>query len=305
MIMNRIDCLGLGIMPYDVLYSVKVYPEAEMKIDADSLHMQGGGPVPTVLVGLSRLGFTTAMIGVVGDDPIGQMGIDELRQAKVNTKFITVRRNKPSAVAAGWIEQGSGRRTVVLGREVFVRPADMKLSQYPRSRLVHLDGRDMPATLKLARWAKKSGATVSFDIGSTRNDVSDVFPFVDHLVVADSYVFPFTGTSNTRNAIRKLQEFGPKTVVVTEGIKGSTGYESGKFYSQAAYKVRTIDTTGAGDAFHVGYLFGLLTGVDLAERLRLGAAVAAIKCRQPGARAGLPCKAELLKFLKSGPKKYR
>ncbi|MDF1543729.1 MAG: PfkB family carbohydrate kinase [bacterium] len=304
--MNRkIDCLGLGIIPYDLLYSVKAYPEAEMKIDAESLFMQGGGPVPSVLVGLSRLGFRSAMIGVVGDDPIGRIGVEELKRAKVNTEFIRVRNGKPSAVAAGWVEKGTGRRTLVLGREVFVQPADLKLSRYPIPRLVHLDGRDMPATLKLAKWAKRNGAVVSFDIGSIRNDVSAVFPYVDHLVVADSYAFPFTKCSDVKQAIKKLCKYGSGTVVVTEGIKGSTGYESGEFFYQPAYRVRTVDTTGAGDAFHTGYIMGLLNGASIAERLHLGAAVAAIKCRQPGARTGLPGKAELKKFLSGQPRKYK
>ena len=99
-------------------------------------------------------------------------------------------------------------------------------------------------------------------------------------------------------------KYGPPTVVVTEGTKGSTGYENGKFHKQPAYKVKTVDTTGAGDAFHAGYLYGLLKGFDLAERLKWGAAVAALKCAKPGARAGIPALNEVKRFLKSPPEMY-
>ncbi len=299
-----IDCLGMGIVPFDLLYTVDRYPDAEMKIDATGLAMQGGGPVPNVMIGLTRMGFKTALIAAVGDDPIGKLGIDELKKEEVNCRYMIVKR-QPSAVATGWVEQGSGRRTMVLGREIFVRPSDLTLSKYPVPRILHLDGRDMEATVKLAKWGKRNGAIVSFDIGSMRNDVSAVFKFVDHLVVADSYAFPFTNTRTARAAIEKLRAWCRGSIVVTEGIKGSTGLEDGRYEHCAAYRVKAVDTTGAGDAFHTGYLYGLLKGNAMAERLKLGAATAALKCMRPGARTGLPTVRRLRVFLKGNPAKYR
>jgi len=174
---------------------------------------------------------------------------------------------------------------------------------------VHLDGRDMPATLKLARWARRIGAVVSFDIGSVRNDVSAVFPFVDHLVVADVYAFNFTGTRSARSAIKKLARLCPGTIVVTEGIKGSTGRENlsaGEEYAfQPAYRVRNVDATGAGDCYHTGYLYGLLKGCGLKDRMRFGSAAAALKCTKPGARTGIPTERELLSFLARNPAVYK
>jgi sulfofructose kinase len=199
---------------------------------------------------------------------------------------------------------------MVLSREIFVKPRDINTTAYPVPRVIHLDGRDMPATLKLARWAKRVGAVVSFDIGSMRNDVSAVFGYVDHLVVADSYAFPFTGTKTARRAIDKLAGLCPGTIVVTEGIKGSTGLErlpdkKGRFIFQPAYRVKNVDTTGAGDCYHTGYLYGLLKGRGLAERMKFGSAAAALKCGKPGARSGIPTEAELRRFMKSNAKTYR
>jgi sugar/nucleoside kinase (ribokinase family) len=294
----------MGIVPFDLLYTVERYPEVEMKIDATGLAMQGGGPVPNAMIGLARMGFKTALIAAVGSDPIGKLGIDELKKDKVDCRYMIVKK-QPSAVATGWVEQGSGRRTMVLGREIFVKPSDLTLSKYLVPRLLHLDGRDMEATMKLARWGKRNGAIVSFDIGSMRNDVSAVFKYVDHLVVADSYAFPFTKTRTARAAVEKLRSWCPGSIVVTEGIKGSTGLEAGRYDYCAAYRVKAVDTTGAGDAFHVGYLYGLLKGLPMAERLKLGAATAALKCLRPGARTGLPTVRQLRAFLKSKPAKYR
>ena len=293
----------MGIIPLDLLFGVKKYPEAGQKIDGTWLTIQGGGPVPNVMIGLSRLGCRSSLIAVIGDDIFGQLTLSELKSEKVDSSQIVIKR-KTSAVAAGFVEEGSGRRTLVLERRVFVKPEDIRLKELRVPRIIHLDGRDMEATIKLARWAKKVGALVSFDIGSMRNDVSAVFKYVDHLVVADTYAFGFTKTTNARAAISKLMKLCLGTIVVTEGIKGSIGYEDGHYYRQPAYKVKNVDTTGAGDAFHTGYLFGLLKGKDLIKRLRLGAAVAAIKCTKAGSRAGLPSPKQLSNFLKNRPKKY-
>jgi len=293
----------MGIIPLDLLFGVKKYPEAGQKIDGTWLTIQGGGPVPNVMIGLSRLGCRSSLIAVIGNDIFGELTLSELKSEKVDSSQIVIKR-KTSAVAAGFIEEGSGRRTLVLERRLFVEPKDIKLKNLRVPRIIHLDGRDMEATIKLAKWAKKVGALVSFDIGSMRNDVSAVFKYVDHLVVADSYAFGFTKATNAKAAISKLMKICPGTIVVTAGIKGSSGYENGRYFWQPAYKVKNVDTTGAGDAFHTGYLFGLLKGKDLKVRLRLGAAVAAIKCSKAGGRAGLPNVQQLSRFLKNRPRKY-
>lgn len=300
---TKIDCLGLGIIPFDILYTIDKYPKAEAKIDAVDFFTQGGGPVPNAMVGLSRLGLKTAVIAAVGDDLFGRYSIEEIKREKVDHRFIIVKK-KRSAVATGYIEQGSGRRTMVLYRNITVEPKDINTGKLPIPSLIHLDGRDMPATMKLAGWGKRIGAIISFDIGSVRNDVSEVFPLVDHLVVADGYAFPFTKKKNARQAIDVLRRYCPGSIVVTEGIKGSTGFENGCFFKQSAYKVKNVDTTGAGDAFHTGYIYSLLKDLPMPERLRFGAAAAALKCTRPGGRSGAPGLRSVLKFIKTNPDIY-
>jgi sulfofructose kinase len=123
-------------------------------------------------------------------------------------------------------------------------------------------------------------------------------------VVADSYALPFTRTRTVRQALERLKGYCSGTVVVTEGTKGSLGCENGVWGRQPAFRVTNVDTTGAGDAYHTGYLYGLLHGYDLAARMHLGAAVAALKCSKPGARAGAPTMRQVREFLKRKPRTY-
>ena len=301
--LRRVDCLGLGIMPLDVLFEIKDYPPAGGKRDATALTLQGGGPVPNVLVGLQRLGHVTALITAVADDLPGWLGVNEITLEGVNNRFIVWKKGA-SLLAGGFVERGSGRRTIVLHRSIHLAPRDIQTSKLPCPRIIHLDGRDLAACIKLARWGKSVGAVVCFDIGSVRNDVSAIFPLVDHLVVADAFALPFTGCRTARKAVLKLQLRCPGTVVVTQGTKGSLGCEAGVFVHQPAYRVRNVDTTGAGDAYHTGYIYGLLHGFDLPARMRFGAAVAALKCTKPGARAGAPTLRQVETFLRRKPRKY-
>jgi sulfofructose kinase len=290
-------------MPLDLIFSVDHYPKVGSKIDGHSLCVQGGGPVPNVMIGLSRLGHKTALITAVADDLIGKMGIEALRAEEVDTRF-TVNKRGSSDTAVGLVEIGSGRRTMVLNRTISVKARDLKLSSYPKPRIVHLDGRDIEACIRLAEWGRRAGATVTFDIGSKRNDVSAIFPLVDHLVVADSFALPFTGARSPRQAVEKLQQLCPGVVVVTEGTNGSIGCDESGFVTQRAFKVESVDTTGAGDAFHTGYLYGLLHNLDLKQRLEFGSAVAALKCSRMGARTGIPTLSQVQRFLKKGPQVY-
>lgn len=294
--------LALGIIPFDLLYTIDKYPAPESKIDALNFFSQGGGPIPNCMVGLSRLGVSTAVIAAVGDDPFGHAMIKGLQDERVNTDHMLIKNNKQTAIATGYIEKGSGRRTMVLYRNIEVLPRDIKTNELPIPKIVHLDGRDMPATMKLARWAKKVGAIVSFDIGSMRNDVTELLPLVDHLVVADPFAFGFTKTRTAKAAIEELQKYCHGTIVVTEGLKGSTGLENGEYIHQKAFKVKNVDTTGAGDAYHSGYLYSLLHGLSLGRRMEFGAAVAALKCTRPGGQSGLPTLNAIKRFLRERTK---
>lgn len=300
---KTIDCLGLGIMPLDLLFSVESFPKAGTKINASNLVIQGGGPIPNVMIGLRRLGFRTALISAAADDLVGNLAVSELKKEKVGHQYI-IRKGGYSDTAVGLIEDGSGRRTMILGRDISVRASDLTTDKYPLPRIVHMDGRDMAATMKLARWGKKVGASITFDIGSMRNDVSEVFPLVDHLIVADSYAFPFTGSRTAKGAVKKLQKLCKGTIVITEGIRGAIGVENNKTCYQPAFKVSAVDTTGAGDAFHTGYFYGLLKSYSFPDRLKLGAVVAALKCTKPGARQGLPTINAINRFMKSRPAVY-
>jgi sugar/nucleoside kinase (ribokinase family) len=93
--------------------------------------------------------------------------------------------------------------------------------------------------------------------------------------------------------------FGCAVVGMTMGAAGAVVYCDGEFIESPGYVAPggCRDTTGAGDAFHGGFLYGFLTGEDLETSLQFANAVAAMKCSALGARTALPTKSALQSFL--------
>ena len=129
---KKTDCLGLGIIPLDFLVQVAYYPPAGGKIVASDLSVMGGGPIPTALTGLSRMGLSTALIAAVGDDLVGKLLVEEIKKEKIDPRYIIVKKNHRSDSAYGFVEEGSGRRTIALYRTLKIKPRDLKLTALPR-----------------------------------------------------------------------------------------------------------------------------------------------------------------------------
>ncbi len=302
---RRIDLLGLGIAPVDFFVTMAEHPAKGLKIDGipESHLIAGGGPIPTALCTFSRLGGgTTALIAPLGDDTWADFARRELDRFGVDHSRCIVRKRCSTALAFAWIEQPSSVRTIVLDSppSLHLRSADINTARLPRPRLMHLDGRHAKAAVKLARWGRRVGAKIMLDVGSVRNRVDDLFPYLDYLVCADQYALHYFKTRSVHKAMTGFKALGIPEVVITCGTAGAYGLDAGgQTVFQKAYKVRAVDVTGAGDVFHGAYLFGLSRSWDMAHKLKFASAAAALKCRKRGARDGIPTLDETVKFMKT------
>jgi sugar/nucleoside kinase (ribokinase family) len=165
-----------------------------------------------------------------------------------------------------------------------------------------LDGQFMPAAIQAARWARAAGVKVCFDGNHLRPGVAKLLPLVDWLVVAESFPAAYTGMENPGAAAKVLLAEGAELLTVTLGARGcrvwaadSPAMEEGLHVP--GFAVEAIDTTGAGDAFHGGFLYAMLQGWDLARVATFANAVAAINCRTLGGRRGLPTRDDVAALL--------
>ena len=141
--------------------------------------------------------------------------------------------------------------------------------------------------------------TTVLDGGTLRERTAELLPLIDHLVVSERFARQLA-TGDPAAALERLLGFGARAVTVTLGEQGShTRIRGGEQFHQPAFPAAAVDTTGCGDVFHGGYLYGLLQGWEIRRTVRFAAACAALKTRALGGRTAIPSLAEVDSFLET------
>jgi len=294
------DCLGFGICALDYLSILDPYPGLDEKVDIVASAVQGGGPVPTAMAALSKLGAKAAFVGKIGDDYEGKLICSELEKIKVNPDYLIVDKKVKSLKAFIWVDKNSGKRTVALDRTKMspIKPEELSFLKEVSFKYLHLDGRDIEANIFLAKKARKDGSEVILDLGSLRENIESLFPYVDYLVVSKKFAYDYTKLKDLSQACLRLKKIGFKCIVITLSEKGCLWTDSYKINYFPGFRIDTVDTTGAGDVFHGAFIFGLLRKWKMEKIIEFASACAALKCRKLGGREGIPSLKEVENFLR-------
>lgn len=282
---------GLGQCSLDFLGTVDSYPAPDMKKELQVLVKQGGGPVATALVALSRWGVSCAFAGVVGDDGFGVHIRESLAAEGVDLGGLVVRRGHESQVAFIVVERtAGGRRTVFWRRPTgsALGPEELDYVLVRQAQVVHTDGFYPEASLAACRAAKAAGALVVVDAGSMREGMLEIARVSDCFLASQAFARALTDEGRDLEACQEVARYGPRVVGVTRGHKGYIALAEGKVIERPAYSVRAVDTTGCGDVFHGGFVYGLVQKWTVEECLDFGAWAAAKACLYLGGRAGIP-----------------
>ncbi|MCS6874735.1 MAG: carbohydrate kinase family protein [Pyrinomonadaceae bacterium] len=297
---KEFDVVGFGTNAVDFLIVVPEYPKFNSKIELTSYYQLAGGEVASTMVGLSRLGLKTAYVGRFGDDAAGDFGLQSLRNENVNLDYAEVILNSKTQIAFILIDEKSGERTVIWKRDNKLAYTEPPLDVADKGKVFHATAHDTKACILMAQKAKSGGTVVSIDIDKPFNDIEKLIPLIDIFISAEEFPEKLLGIEDKKKALREIKSrYGCSIVGVTLGEQGSLILCEDTFVETRGFSVPggCKDTTGAGDAFRVGFLYGLLTGETVERSAQIANLVAALKCRQIGARTALPTKEELYRFL--------
>ena len=299
------DAVGFGLNAVDHLIVVPEYPAFDTKMRLIDHKQSAGGQTASAMVALRRLGMKTAYAGRFGSDPAGVFGFQTLKDDDVNVDYVEIVEGARNQIAFITIDARSGERTIVWDRDdrlAYQRDeAPTEFGSF--GKVLHLDAHDPPACVAVAKAARETGTIVSADIDNVYEGLPELLPLIDIMIGSKEFPRRVTGVTDPRAALVELKtRFGCALVGMTIGAAGAVIYHEGEFIESPGFDAPggCKDTTGAGDAFHAGFLYGLLTGEDLETSMKLGNAIAAIKCSALGARTALPTKSELDKFLRTG-----
>jgi sulfofructose kinase len=301
---KQFDVVGFGLNAVDHLIVVPAYPEFDTKVRFTEYAKSAGGQTATAMVALQRLGISTAYAGRFGSDEAGLFGRESVVLEGVNDDYAETIDGANNQVAFIIIDGRSGERTIIWDRDerLSYQTEEAPIELASRGRVLHIDAHDPPACVAMARAAHDDGAVVTADIDNIYEGLRELLPLIDVLITSSEFPERLTGIGDLRAALIETQShYGCPIVGATLGARGAIVYSEGQFIEAPAFAVPggCRDTTGAGDAFHAGFIFGMLRGEDVEECMRLGNAVAALKCRALGGRPALPDERELRQFLSS------
>lgn len=291
--MRAFDIVGFGALNLDELYRVaRLLDDEEGEVVFVGAYP--GGSAANTIYALAQLGLRTGFLGAVGSDDAGRILLESFQSVGVDTSGIVIKPKAKTGRALGFID-AHGRRTLYIepGANNLLRKADIDLSYVARARWVHMTsfvGQEQWAVqCELVR-ALSPKTLVSFAPGVllARRGVRVLFPVLKRTQVLFLNRREFellTHTPDLSVGSRTLLKVGPHSIVVTLGAEGSYVTDGKNAYRIEAPRVkRVLDTTGAGDAFAAGFLYGLFEEHDLRRCAELGAQLARQALTQLGGR---------------------
>jgi sulfofructose kinase len=284
----RIDLVGVGLNAIDTLIPLPHYPALGSKVEFRSANILPGGQVASAVIACQQWGLHTSYVGKVGEDRFADIHRAEFAKAGVEAHLFAAK--GCASQQAFILVDDTGERTVLWKRDnnLTLRPEELKRQWIVEARALHVDGHDTAVAIQAATWAKASGVPVIADLDEVYSGVQGLLGSIDYLIASRDIPGRLTGEANLRLALQGLQaRYGCRLAAATLGHEGVIAWDGSQFHYAAAFRVESVDTTGAGDIFHAGFIYGLLQGWPLARQLDFACAAAALNCKAIGARGGI------------------
>ncbi len=285
---SKVDVVGVGLNATDTLIPVAHYPARGSKVEFRSANVLPGGQVATAVVACQQWGLRTRYVGKLGDDGAAAMHRAEFARLGVEAHLFTAP-GCPSQQAFILVDD-AGERTVLWKRDtrLTLRPEELRREWITESRALHVDGHDTAAAAVAAGWARAAGVPVIADLDEIYPGVEALLKNISYLITSRDIPGRLMEEPDLRKSLPALRErFGCRLTAATLGEGGALAWDGTQFHYATAFRVKTVDTTGAGDIFHAGFIYGLLQGWALQRQLDFACAAAALNCTAVGARGGI------------------
>ncbi len=295
------DVCCLGILVADAFGSPidEIPPKGSLRL-FDHMELHIGGCAANAGIAMAKLGLKTSVIGKVGKDAFGTFVTDTLRGHGIDPGGVVVDAAASTSFTFVIVGADGQRRFLhTMGANATLCERDVDMGIVGRAKVLHVAGTmvmptfDGAQTASVLAKARAAGVTTCMD--TVFNDrVKDYMPIIGPCLPHLDYFLPsieeaerVAGSSEPREIVRRLHERGVGIVAVKLGPKGSYVFGEGEEAYVPSYRVRAVDTSGAGDCWVAGFLLGRLRGWGLVESARFGNAVAAHCVQAVGCTAGV------------------
>jgi len=292
------DVVTLGLNSIDIIAVVEQYPARNSKQPLQRFARLPGGQMATAAAVCARLGWRARYVGSFGDDDLAVEGRRSLEVEGVDVSAAWNVAGATSQFAVIIVDATSGERTVLWNRDsgLAIAPEQVKREVVTAGRMLLIDCHETAAAVQAARYARAAGIPTVLDIEEVREGTADLLSQTDAILAAQQFPSALTGYGEPGRAIEAIaNEYNAPLVAVTLGAEGSLAWCGGREIRTPAFLVDCVDSTGAGDAFHGGFVAACLRDPagSVEEILAYANAVAALNCRGLGARGAMPSAAEV------------
>jgi sulfofructose kinase len=300
---SKVDLVGVGLNATDMMIRLPHYPALGSKVEFRSADILPGGQVATAVAACQQWGLRTRYVGKIGDDQAAAIHRAEFERLGVEAHLVTA----PGCASqqAVILVDDAGERTVLWKRDnrLTLRPEELRREWITNARALHVDGHDTAAATVAAGWARDAGIPVVADLDDLYSGVEDLLPKIDYLITSRDIPGRLTGDQDLCRSLPAVRDrYGCRLTAATLGHEGVLAWDGSQFHYAPAFRVQPLDTTGAGDIFHAGFIYGLLQGWPLPRQLDFACAAAALNCTASGARGGIQSVENIEKLIASGPR---
>ena len=284
----KFDLVGVGLNATDMLIRLPHYPALGSKVEFRSADILPGGQVATAVAACQQWGLRTRYVGKIGDDSAAAIHRAEFDRLGVETHLVTA--SGCASQQAVILVDDAGERTVLWKRDngLTLQPDELQREWITSARALHVDGHDTAAAAVAAGWARDAGVPVIADLDDLYPGVETLLGKIDYLITSRDIPGRLTGEPDLRQSLPAVRtRYGCRLTAATLGHEGVLAWDGSRFHYAPAFQVKTVDTTGAGDIFHAGFIYGLLQAWPLPRQLDFACAAAALNCTAAGARGGI------------------
>ena len=283
-----VDLVGVGLNATDTLIPLEQFPQPGSKVQYSERSTQPGGQVASTVVACQTWGLSTRYVGKLGDDDAARLHKEAFARVGAETQIVTV--SGASSLHNVILIDTAGERTVICQRNdlMVLQPSDLRREWIESARVLHVDGHDTAAASLAASWARVANVPVVADLDDIYPGIEDLVANIDYLIVSEDFSCRLMRESNLETALRRMQSrYGCRLSAATLGENGVLAWDGNRLIHSPAYRVPVVDTTGAGDIFRAGFIYGLLRDWPLERQLDFSCAAAAMNCMAQGARGGI------------------
>jgi sugar/nucleoside kinase (ribokinase family) len=300
---ERAPCiLCAGIIVLDEVFRVDELPQPDGKVQAKGFFVVNGGCAANAAVAIARLGGRAALAGPMGGPPGEDENGDRVLKAlaRENVDCTACQRIGGFATALSAIFMNArGDRTIVTYRDERIAAAapDDPERVVSTADAVLADNRYPGFVRPICEAARRRNLPVVLDGDRPTVEDDPLFRVASHVIFSWECLRETTGVADLGEGLKRIARGTDAFVAVSNGPDDIVYLDRGRVCRLPVFKIAAVDTLGAGDAFHGGFVVALAEGRNEVDAMRFGAAVAGIKCTRIGGSAGAPTRAEVEAFM--------